>query len=280
MRLGRLACDTSTLPDPMGRLRRSWAVGFAIAILTANEITVGSKWGYTYTADWKVQTPEGVAHEVKSHKLDVLQRQHAESVGELGEYLNLYQIHSATIESGVLQSDGVLGHLAELKSRGLKVGLSVSGPGQADTIQKALSIECNGGLLFDSVQATWNLLEQSAGSALQLAHDAGLMVIIKETLANGRLTSRNDDSEFAEKLAVLQSVADQKNTTVDALAMSAVWNQPFVSIVLSGAGSVEQLRSNFAATSVQWDSEATSQFGSFKEDSGQYWRFRSELAWN
>jgi aryl-alcohol dehydrogenase-like predicted oxidoreductase len=47
--------------------------------------------------------------------------------------------------------------------------------------------------LFDAVQATWNLLEPSAGPALAEAHAAGLGVIVKEALANGRLTDRNDD---------------------------------------------------------------------------------------
>ena len=54
--------------------------------IASGDITVGSKWGYTYTADWKVQTPESVAHEVKRHELDVLQRQYVESLGELGEH--------------------------------------------------------------------------------------------------------------------------------------------------------------------------------------------------
>ena len=40
---------------------------------------------------------------------------------------------------------------------------------------------------FDCVQATWNVLEPSAGPALAAAHDAGLGVIIKEAVANGRL---------------------------------------------------------------------------------------------
>src|SRR4051812_17874885 len=35
-------------------------------------ITVGSKWGYTYTADWKVSAAK---HEVKDHTLPTLRRQ-------------------------------------------------------------------------------------------------------------------------------------------------------------------------------------------------------------
>ena len=39
-------------------------------------VAVGSKWGYTYTADWQVQADK---HEVKDHSLPVLQRQIRES---------------------------------------------------------------------------------------------------------------------------------------------------------------------------------------------------------
>ena len=64
-------------------------------------MVVCSKWGYTYTADWKI---DAEAHEVKEHSLAVLQRQRRESQSNLGLYLDLYQIHSATIESGVLEN--------------------------------------------------------------------------------------------------------------------------------------------------------------------------------
>jgi aryl-alcohol dehydrogenase-like predicted oxidoreductase len=60
-------------------------------------VTVGSKWGYTYTADWKIKAP---VHEIKNHTLSALQRQWRESISWLNGYIDLYQIHSATVESG------------------------------------------------------------------------------------------------------------------------------------------------------------------------------------
>src|SRR5215470_9532376 len=63
------------------------------------EVTVGSKWGYIYTAGWRADAER---HEVKDHSLANLLRQAGESRAILGEHLDLYQIHSATIESGVL----------------------------------------------------------------------------------------------------------------------------------------------------------------------------------
>ena len=50
----------------------------------------------------------------------------------------------------------------------------MTGPTQPETIERALEV---GG--FDAVQATWNLLERAAGSALAEAHAAGVGVIVK-----------------------------------------------------------------------------------------------------
>ncbi|MEO1450327.1 MAG: aldo/keto reductase, partial [Bacteroidota bacterium] len=160
----------------------------------AGEVAIGSKWGYTYTADWQV---EAEYHEIKEHTLPILTRQWQETQVEIGPWLDLYQIHSATLDSGVLERSEVLTELARLKGKGTRIGLSLSGPGQAATLEKAMTIQVDGELLFDGVQATWNLLERSAGPTLQAAHEAGLGVIIKEALANGRLTARNTASDFA-----------------------------------------------------------------------------------
>src|SRR5258708_37681922 len=52
--------------------------------LSRQSISVGSKWGYTYTANWQMQAS---VHEVKEHSLNVLQRQWKESHSLLREYL-------------------------------------------------------------------------------------------------------------------------------------------------------------------------------------------------
>ena len=146
----------------------SWLVKRGIA---EKACTIGSKWGYTYTADWQVNLPKGHKHEVKEHSLLVLQRQIIESRALLGDHLDLYQIHSTTLDSGVLDCEAVLQELARLRNNGLSIGFSVSGTQQADTIRRAFEIEFDGVLLFSAVQATWNLLEQSVTSALREAHE-------------------------------------------------------------------------------------------------------------
>jgi aryl-alcohol dehydrogenase-like predicted oxidoreductase len=185
------------------------------------DVTIGSKWGYTYVGEWRMDAD---VHEVKDHSLAALTRQFAESRGILGSDLDLYQIHSATLESGVLEDRAVLAELVRIGAEGIVVGLTVSGPRQADVIRRALEI----GGPFRSVQATWNLLEPSAGAALGEAHDAGWGVIVKEAVANGRLAGSGAPEDLGR-------IASDRDATADRIAIAAVLAQPWCDVVLSGA---------------------------------------------
>lgn len=240
-------------------------------------VTVGSKWGYTYTADWQITAEH---HEIKDHSLPVLNRQIDESLGLLGSQLDLYQIHSATIESGVLDNEAVLSRLAELRETGLAIGLSLSGPAQSETLLKAMSVEFDGRPLFSAVQATWNLLAQEAGDSLSQAHDAGMGIIVKEALANGRLTSRNRDPAFVNRRMMLEESARSLDTTIDALALAAVLAQPWVDVVLSGAANIEHMMSNVQAFNVKRGEWLDHLLVSLREKPEAYWRIRSGLNWN
>jgi aryl-alcohol dehydrogenase-like predicted oxidoreductase len=233
--------------------------------LPPGAVTVGSKWGYTYTAGWHVDAEQ---HEVKDLSAETLRRQLAESRALLGEHLRLYQIHSATLESGVLEDRAVLDELARLRETGLAIGLTVTGPRQSETIERALEV---GG--FDTVQATWNLLERSAAPMLADAHSAGLGVIVKEALANGRLTARGDVPD-------LQALAEGRGVALDALALTAALAQPWADVVLSGAASVEALRSNLAALELERDDGRDPELDAFIEEPDRYWEARAALPWN
>jgi len=228
---------------------------------------VASKWGYRYVADWRIDVP---VHEVKEHDLASLDRQYRETRERLGEDLAIYQIHSATLESGVLDNDAVLDRLAAIKAGGVTVGLSTSGPNQAAVICRALAIERDGERLFGTVQSTWNLLETSAGSALATASAEGMGVIIKESVANGRLTERDPDSVASLRAAL-------PDFTPDAVAIAAVLAQPFVDVVLSGAATRDQLQSNLAARSV--DPDQLNRLPDMAENPEAYWARRSRLSW-
>ena len=260
-----------------GRAEAFLASWLADRQVPPDAVTVGTKWGYTYTADWQVEADR---HEVKSHTRADLLRQVAESRATLGPHFHLDQIHSATRESGVLENAEVLRELAQLRAGGLRIGLSTSGPNQAETIRQATEIVVDGTPLFDTVQATWNLLEPSAGTALAEAHAAGLGVIVKEALANGRLTARNVDPTFQPARDRLAAVARRCHATLDAVALAAVLAQPWAGVVLSGAGSVEQLRSNLAALAIPADAGISDELASLAEPPDAYWSTRSRLPWN
>jgi aryl-alcohol dehydrogenase-like predicted oxidoreductase len=245
--------------------------------VSPKSVTVGSKWGYTYTADWQI---EAQAHEIKEHSLATFERQWRETMEFLSGYLNLYQIHSATAESGVLENREVLRELARLKSEGLKIGLTSSGPRQGETLRKAIELEIDGVRLFDVVQATWNLLEPSAGPALSEVHAAGVGVIVKEALANGRLTIRNKEPGFALKLTQLEAEAGKLQTSIDALALAAGLSQPFADVVLSGATTVAQIISNLQACHLNIDRATVARWSELPEPPELYWSTRSKLPWN
>ncbi|MCP3995710.1 MAG: aldo/keto reductase [bacterium] len=230
-------------------------------------VTVSSKWGYRYVADWRI---DAEVHEVKEHTISNLSAQYKETRSRLGRYVDVYQIHSATLDSGVLDNEEVLDRLAEIRAEGVVVGFSTSGPRQADTIRKAMSIHRDGVPLFGAVQSTWNLLEPSAGTALAEAHDAGMGTIIKESVANGRLTNRDPRSAAP----LLETFPDH---SPDSIAIAAVLAQPWVDLVLSGASTANQLESNLAALDI--DSAALGDTEALAETPADYWATRSSLEW-
>ncbi|GAA3456686.1 aldo/keto reductase [Dactylosporangium matsuzakiense] len=213
-----------------------------------DDVLVASKWGYTYTAGWRVDAP---VHEAKDHSAATFARQLDETRALLGGRLDTYQIHSVTPESPALTDRTLHRALASLAATGVTIGLSVSGPHQAAAIRTALRVEVDGEPLFRTVQATWNLLERSAGPALTEAHADGRRAVVKEGLANGRLAG-NDSAALAAALA-----------------------QPFADIVLSGAATVAQLTSNLRALEPTAPAPATT-----PESPDDYWRTRSTLAWS
>ncbi|MEO0470679.1 MAG: aldo/keto reductase [Bacteroidota bacterium] len=239
------------------------------------DAVVGSKWGYTYTADWQVEAEH---HEVKEHSLPVFQQQWEESQMFLSQYLKLYQVHSATLDSGILSNVEVLNAMVEKKAAGMSLGLSLSGPQQAETLRKAMQVEVDGRPVFDTVQATWNLLEPSAGNILAEVNEAGMGVIIKEAVANGRLTDRNSDPAFREKKVYLLQMAEKYSVSLDTLAMAAVLSQPWVHVVLSGAATEAQLLSNLQA--LQLNVEAEELLDELAESPEVYWQTRKALVWN
>ncbi|MDQ1020925.1 aldo/keto reductase [Streptomyces afghaniensis] len=235
-----------------------------------DDIVVGSKWGYTYTADWST---DAETHEVKDHTLATYERQRAESDALLGDRLDLYQIHSVTPDSPALTDKELHAKLAEAAAQGLTIGFSTSGPAQADAIRAALAVTVDGEPLFRTVQSTYNALETSAAPALAEAHDAGLTVIVKETMANGRLAGSHAPD-------VLKGIAEETGLGCDAVALAVVLRQPWAGVVLSGAATTNQLASNLHAAVVDLDDDQLTRLATLAEEPRAYWERRGQLPWH
>jgi aryl-alcohol dehydrogenase-like predicted oxidoreductase len=229
------------------------------------DMVVGSKWGYEYTAGWRIDAD---VHERKQHGVEMFERQLADTRSLLGDRLDLYQIHSVTLDSGALADRALHRRLASLARDGVTIGFSTSGPAQAEVIRAALAVEVDGEPLFGAVQATWNVLEPSAGPALAQAHAGGRFVIVKEAMANGRLAAPG--SPLAEP-------ALEHGVGADAVALAAVLANPWVDVVLSGAATLEQLTSNLAAEGLDLSSAPLE---SYAQRPADYWRTRSALPWH
>jgi aryl-alcohol dehydrogenase-like predicted oxidoreductase len=154
------------------------------------------------------------------------------------------------------------------------VGLSTSGPGQGATIRRALEVTADGVAPFACVQATWNLLEPSAGPALAEAKAAGWGVIVKEAVANGRLSPHGEPS------SALGRVASAHGVGVDAVALAATLVNPWVDVVLSGAVTPGQLEANLAALRVELEPGQLRELAALAEPPERYWKQRAGLSWS
>lgn len=234
--------------------------GWLAARPEVTDVEIGSKWGYRYVGDWRLDAP---VHEIKDHSLAAFTEQAAQSLALLGDRLSVYHVHSATFESGVLTDGAVHRAMAELRDRGIRLGISTSGPAQGAVVRAALQVEVGGEPLFTSFQVTWNLLEPSAGPALAEAAAAGHSVIVKEAVANGRLAPGGDE------------VPQAAGVPLDQVAIAAVLAQPWATVVLSGAVDPAQLASNLAAPTVALPDG----LDTLAEPAADYWAARSARTW-
>ncbi|MFB4312351.1 aldo/keto reductase [Actinomadura sp. GTD37] len=232
------------------------------------DLTVSSKWGYAYVGEWKTDV---AVHEVKEHSLARYRTQYRETREFLDGHLSVYQVHSLTEESPLFHDVRLQEALAELNSDGVRVGFSTSGPRQSDTIRRAMALSISGQRLFSTVQSTWNVLETSAEDALREAHDAGLHVLLKEVLANGRLA--------VQPPAALQAIASENDVGPDGLALAAALSRPWADTVLIGAVSPAQLESNLAAAEVSLDEGELRVLAGLGVPPERYWDERSALPW-
>ena len=236
-------------------------------------VEIGSKWGYRYVGGWRLDAD---THEVKDHSLAAFLQQRDETLALLGDQLRVYHVHSATLETGVLDDAPLHRALAGLRERGVAVGISTSGPEQVTAVRRALEVRVDGRPLFTSIQSTWNVLETSVAPALAEAVEAGARVLVKEGVANGRLAPGGQDSAGARRVAEL---AASLEVDVDVLALAVALTQPWAGVVLSGAVTPAQVRSNASAARLDVPAAVLDELTGLAEDPAAYWGARSQRSW-
>ncbi|MCS5717811.1 aldo/keto reductase [Herbiconiux sp. CPCC 205763] len=229
-----------------------------------DELTIGSKWGYDYVGEWRMDAP---TQERKEHSLAMFERQWPETQEALGTDPDVYFVHSLTADSPVLTDEALLDRLRTLAESGVRVGFSTSGPEQGAVIDAALALPDSP---FTAVECTWNLLEQSAAPALERANEARWLVVVKEVLANGRLSAEGGGEPDASALAA------RDEQPLEGLAIGAAVAHPWADIVLSGAVTRKQLRVNLEAKAPAVSEE---RLEALAEPPEQYWAERAARPW-
>ena len=239
-------------------------------------IEVATKWGYTYTADFK---PDARTHEIKDHSLVKLKEQWSTSK-KLLPYLTTYQVHSATFESGILQNRVVLEQLAAIKEEyHLRIGITTSGANQNEVILAAMEVMMHDKELFDTFQVTYNIFDQRLGEIMPLIKAADLRLIIKEAMANGRIFRNEKFPHYELNYTLCEKLAQKYEVGVDAIALRFVIDSIGPHFVLSGANDLMQLDQNVKAESFQLTAEEIEQLIRLQCNTIDYWNERKNLVW-
>ncbi|MEZ4795539.1 MAG: aldo/keto reductase [Flavobacteriaceae bacterium] len=240
-------------------------------------IKVSTKWGYTYVANFK---PNAKEHEVKEHSLEKLNEQWEVSK-QLLPYLKVYQIHSATFDTGVLDNQPILERLYQIKKEnGIIIGLSTTGDNQVEVLKKAMEITIEGEKLFQSVQCTFNILEQSISEVKGELNNFEGSLFIKEALANGRLIPNEKYFQYKNLYDFMKQLAEKHQVGEDAIALRYIMEIFPKAIVLSGANNSEHLTSNLEANNINLSASEIKQLNVFGIQNTEYWNQRKQLQWN
>jgi aryl-alcohol dehydrogenase-like predicted oxidoreductase len=237
-----------------------------------NDIILSTKWGYTYVANWELGFRG--KHEIKEHSLSKLNEQWTVSKALLPQ-LSIYQVHSATMDSGIITNRAIHERLFQLKKEyNLQLGISTSGSNQSEIINHAKNIKVANEILFDSYQVTYNIFEQSTFDTLQDLKYKGKTIIIKEALANGRVFSKKQLNDTLEELQTTY------HTGRDALALRFIIDTLEPDYLLSGASNNMQLDQNLKALDFKLSLDDLQGLTDLKRDTTAYWSERADLVWN
>jgi aryl-alcohol dehydrogenase-like predicted oxidoreductase len=242
-----------------------------------SSIEVASKWGYTYVANFDSNATQ---HEVKEHSLEKLNEQWKKSKVLLPN-LRIYQIHSATFETGVIENERILNRLAELKSEyNLIIGITTTGANQKEVLTKAIDIEVDSESLFDLFQVTYNIFDQSLATVAEEIAKRNKRLVIKEAMANGRVFPNKNYPQYHKAYNKLNELKEKYNVGIDAIALRFCMDSIPVFKVLSGAANEQHLLDNLKIKDFRLEEEDIMQLKEQVILPECYWDERKQLNWN
>ncbi len=240
------------------------------------DITIATKWGLSYAANFDMHA---TVHEIKEHSLEKLNAQW-EFSKKLLPNLKIYQVHSATFATGVLENKAILHRLHELKKEyNIIIGLTSTGADQMEVVKKAADTVIENEPLFGSFQCTFNIMEQSVSALKAIFAATNRQLIIKESLANGRLIPSPSSREHDGLYRYITQLADKYRVGTDAIAIRFCLDSFPEAVTLSGASSINQVQSNLAANNFILEREEMELLKSYKIDPAMYWDERKQLSW-
>ena len=159
------------------------------------------------------------------------------------DYIDYYLIHMLNDEKSWnrLVQLGILEWIAEKKASGQIRQLGFSYHGNSDMFCRVLDVYD-----WDFCQIQYNYLDehtQAGRKGLNYAHSKGLPVIIMEPLRGGKLVNNLPE----KALKAFASMPEKRSPAEWGLRW--LWNQPEVTVVLSGMNSVDMVQENIRTAS-------------------------------
>ena len=175
---------------------------------------------------------------VKDYSPIAIRRSVDNSLHLLGGHIHLLQIHSINLR--LLDNEELLRTLEDIKKQGDIDYLGVTCTTPPEAVEKALTMG-----IFSTIQVPYNCLNPEMGSVISLAGEKKVGVIVNRPLATGLLSSKNEFVSDPTQLEGIRKIKEQiGEQDLTEYAWRFIFNNPSVSVVLTGTRDIDNLKEN------------------------------------